>query len=107
MVGFLVTDINKNLENVIFMHLRSAGYDVTVGQIGRREVVFVCDKAGERLYIQAAYMIPDEKVKDREFGNLLAIPENYPKKVVSIDEIGGGSYQGIEHVSLEEFLLSV
>jgi len=52
-------------------------------------------------------MIPDEKVKDREFGNLLAIPENYPKKVVSIDEIGGGSYQGIEHVSLEEFLLSV
>ena len=84
-----------------------AGYDVTVGQLGKKEVDFVCEKAGERMYIQAAYMIPDDKVRDREFGNLLGIPDNFPKKVISMDEVTGSSYQGIEHVHLEDFLLSI
>lgn len=106
LVGFRATDINKILENVVYMHLKSAGYDVTVGQIGKQEVDFVCEKAGERLYVQATYMIPDDKVRDREFGNLLAIPDNFPKKVVSLDEIAGGSYRGIDHVHLQDFLLS-
>jgi uncharacterized protein len=107
LVGFRVTDINKILENLVFMHLKVTGYDVTVGQIGKQEVDFVCEKAGERLYIQAAYMIPDDKVRDREFGNLLAIPDNYPKKVVTMDEITGRSYHGIDHVRIEDFLLSL
>lgn len=107
LVGFRATDINRILENLVFMHLKAAGYDVTVGQIGKQEVDFVCDKAGERLYIQATYMISNDKVRDREFGNLLAIPDNFPKKVVSMDEVTGGSYRGIDHVHLENFLLSI
>ncbi|WP_319523197.1 ATP-binding protein [uncultured Desulfosarcina sp.] len=107
LVGFRATDINKILENVVFIHLKAAGYDVTVGQIGKREVDFVCEKGGERLYIQVAYTIPDDKVRDREFGNLLAIPDNFPKKVVSMDNIAGNSYRGIEQVYLEDFLLSL
>lgn len=106
LTGFRTTDINKVLENVIFIHLKTMGYDVTVGQIGKREIDFLCEKGGERLYIQATYMIPDKKVRDREFGNLLSIPDNYPKKVVSMDKVIGGSYKGIEHIHLEEFLLS-
>jgi uncharacterized protein len=88
------------------MHLKAAGYDVTVGQLGKKEVDFVCEKSGERIYIQASYMIAEDKVRDREFGNLLAIPDNFPKKVVSMDDITGSSYRGIEHVYLEDFLLS-
>lgn len=107
LVGFRATDINKILENVVFMHLKSAGYNVTVGQIGKQEVDFVCEKMGNRLYVQAAYLIPDEKVRDREFGNLLKIPDNFPKKVVSMDEFSGDAYEGIEHVHLEDFLLSL
>jgi hypothetical protein len=99
-------DVNKILENVIFTHLKSAGYEVAVGQIGKKEVDFVCEKAGEHLYIQAAYMIPDDKVRDREFGNLLAIPDNFPKLVVSMDEMAGGSYKGVAHVHLADFLLA-
>jgi len=107
LVGFRATDINKILENLIFMHLKSVGYDVTVGQMGKQEVDFVCDKAGERLYVQVAYMIPDDKVRDREFGNLLAIPDNFPKKVVSMDVVTDGSYRGVDHVHVEDFLLSL
>ncbi|BBO92474.1 ATP-binding protein [Desulfosarcina ovata] len=107
LVGFRAMDIGKILENIIFMHLKTAGHDVTVGQIGKQEVDFVCEKNGERSYVQAAYVIPDPKVRDREFGNLLAIPDNFPKKVVSMDAVTGGSYQGIEHVHLLDFLLSI
>jgi predicted AAA+ superfamily ATPase len=107
LVGFRTTDINKIVENIIFTHLVADGYEVTVGQIGKKEVDFVCEKGGERLYVQAAYLIPDDRVRDREFGNLLAIPDNYPKKVVSMDDVAGGSYHGIEHVRLADFLLSL
>ncbi|MBU0991798.1 MAG: ATP-binding protein [Proteobacteria bacterium] len=105
LVGFRPTDINKVIENVIFTHLKISGYDVSVGQIGKKEVDFVCEKDAERLYIQATYMITDDKVRDREYGNLLAIPDNYPKKVVSMDTVPGGSYQGVNHIYLEDFLL--
>nr|WP_321400178.1 hypothetical protein [uncultured Desulfobacter sp.] len=107
MVGFNTSDINKIIENVIFTHLKTAGYEVTVGQIGKKETDFVCEKQGEHLYIQAAYMIPDDKVRDRECGSLLAIPDNHPKKVVTMDPVIGGTYKGIEHVHLEKLLLSL
>ena len=107
LVGFRATDIHKILENLVFMHLKSAGYDVTVGQIGKLEVDFVCEKADKRLYVQVAYMITDDKVRDREFGNLLKIPDNFPKMVVSMDEFAGGNYQGVDHVHIEDFLLSI
>jgi predicted AAA+ superfamily ATPase len=65
------------------------------------------DKIGERLYVQVAYNIPNDKVRDREFGNLMAIPDNFPKKMVFMDEITGGTYNGIDHIHLEDFLLSL
>jgi len=105
-IGFRSTDINKILENLVFVHLKSAGYDIRIGQVGRREVDFVCEKNGERIYVRVAYLIPDDKVRDREFGNLLKIRDNYPKMVVSMDEAAGGVYQGIEHIHIEDFLFS-
>lgn len=107
LAGFRTTDINKIMENIVYLHLRAAGYEVTIGRIGSREVDFVCEKAGERLYVQVAYLISDDKTREREFGNLLSIPDNYPKIVVSMDDIIGGSYKGIKHVHLEKFLLSI
>ena len=107
LVGFRATDVNKILENTVFTHLKTAGYEMTVGQIGKQEIDFVCEKKGERLYVQVAYMIPDDKVREREFGNLLSIKDNYPKKVVSMDAVTGGSYKGIEHVHLKDFILSI
>lgn len=107
LVGYRSADINKILENVVFMHLKVAGWDVTVGRLGEKEVDFVCEKGGERLYVQVAYLIADETVREREFGNLLMIPDNYPKIVVSMDAVAGGTYKGIGHVSLENFLGSI
>jgi len=107
LVGYRATDINRILENTVFMHLKMAGYEVQVGQMGKREIDFVCDRHGERLYVQVAYMITDEKVRDREFGNLLTVRDNYPKYVVSMDEVAGGTYKGVRHVHAEEFVHSL
>jgi uncharacterized protein len=51
-----------------------------------------------------ALTIPDDKVKEREFGNLLKIKDNYRKIVVTMDEIQIDSYKGIEHIHLRKFL---
>jgi len=105
-VGFRQNDISKILENIVFLHLLSSGYSVTVGKLGDKEVDFVCEKNGEREYIQVAYLLSSESVREREFGNLLAINDNYPKTVVSMDEIAGKSFKGIRQINIREFLLS-
>lgn len=103
-VDYSLSDINKMLENVIYMHLRASGYNVTVGRLGNREVDFVCERKGERLYVQVAYLIPDKKTWDREFGNLLKIQDNYPKIVVSMDKMTEGGEKGVQHMQVLQFL---
>ncbi len=105
-LGYKQTDINKILENLIFTHLKMLGFQVFVGKLGNKEIDFVCQREGERIYIQVAYLIPDEKVKEREFGNLLLIKDNWRKIVVSLDPFPIGLYKGIEHIYLSEFLLN-
>jgi len=103
-VGYKPSDINKMLENIVYMHLRASGYTVTVGQLGSKEIDFVCEKRGERLYVQVAYLIPDEKAHAREFGNLLQIRDNYPKFVVSMDKMIEGGEKGITLIHITQFL---
>ena len=103
-VGYKQLHINQVLENIVFIHLIINSYNVTIGKSGTKEVDFICERDGNRIYIQVAYLIPDEKVRDREFGNLLDIKDNYRKIVVSLDEYTLKNYKGIEHLHLQEFL---
>ncbi len=98
---FSVPDI---LENVVFSHLKILGYRLSVGVLKNFEIDFIAEKSDEKIYIQVAYLITDEKVKQREFGNLLQIKDNYPKYVVSLDPVQIGGIQGVRHIHLREFL---
>ncbi|MDI6731517.1 MAG: ATP-binding protein [Candidatus Margulisbacteria bacterium] len=102
--GYRQTDINKVLENLVFMHLKMSGYEVAVGQLRDKEIDFVAKRGGEKIYLQVAYLLPDQKAKEREFGNLLLIKDNYSKMVISMDELVGQKYQGIEQIHIREFL---
>ena len=63
-------------------------------------------KAGEKIYVQVAYMLTNKNTIDREFGNLLDIHDNYPKYVVTMDEITEtSSYKGIKHMHVKDFCL--
>jgi predicted AAA+ superfamily ATPase len=97
-------DIGQILENIVYMELLRHGYDVHVGKIGSAEVDFAARKGGEKLYIQVAYLLADDRIIEREFSPLEAIPDNYPKYVLSMDELDR-SRNGIRHMNIRRFLL--
>ena len=97
-------DIDLVLENIVCLELLRRGYRVTVGRNGDKEIDFVATRNVEKLYVQVCYFIADEKTAEREFGAYKGIPDNYPKYVVSLDEISR-SRDGIKHLNIPEFLL--
>ena len=105
--GYRPNDINKIIENTVFNHLQYLGYSIHIGKNALKEIDFVAQKNGEYIYVQVAYLLPDQKVIEREFGNLIQIPDNYPKYVVTMDNFPVTStYQGVKHLHLSEFLNS-
>lgn len=103
-VNFRQVDINKILENLVYSKLKDLGYKVFIGQMDNCEVDFVGEKAGERIYVQTAYLISSSKVEKREFGSLLNIKDNYRKYVVTMDKMATGSLKGITHLHILDFL---
>jgi predicted AAA+ superfamily ATPase len=103
-IGYKQNDINGIIENTVYNQLTRQGFDTKVGKLGDKEIDFVCVRHDETVYVQVAYLIPDKKTHDREFGNLLSIDDNCPKYVVSMDETAGGHYMGIRHLHLKKFL---
>ena len=80
-------------------------YKVTVGKTGNKEIDFVCDKRGEKLYVQVTYLLASDETIQREFGAYDNIRDNYPKYVVSLDEFDM-SRNGIKHRNIRDFLLA-
>ena len=104
-IGYLITDKTKILENLVYNHLLYKGYDIKVGYYGDKEIDFIGEKNGEKLYIQVALKIDSDKTAEREFGNLLKIQDNYPKIVITEDTFNGNRYQGIRHCPIRQFLM--
>ena len=99
-------DIEKVIENIVYNHLIRLGFEVTIGQLQAGEIDFVCTKPeGQRVYVQASYIIADEATREREFGNLRAIKDNYPKYVISMTPlVSRQDSDGITHLHLRQFL---
>lgn len=102
--GGNLKDINLILENIVYMELLRRGYTVTVGKVSDKEIDFVCQKQNQKLYVQVCYLLASEDTINREFGVYLSIPDNYPKYVVSMDEIDM-SRDGIKHCNIRNFLM--
>lgn len=100
-------DIEKVLENVVYRHLLRLGYTIRIGQLQAGEVDFVCIKHEQRIYVQVAYLIVTEETREREFGTLRNIDDNYPKYVISMSPlVKRSNVDGIIHLGLREFLLN-
>mgnify|MGYP004628758351 FL=1 len=99
-------DIEKVIENIIYQHLIRLGYQVYVGQLQAGEIDFVCTKPeGQRVYVQASYIIAEQATREREFGNLRSIKDNYPKYVISMTPLlAKNDDDGITHIHLRKFL---
>lgn len=103
--GYSDSDISGILENLVFFELIRRGYTVYVGQSGALEVDFVAEKQEEKIYIQVAYLMNDEKTIEREFGNLMQISDNFPKMVLSLDDFWPQNREGILRRNILDFLL--
>jgi uncharacterized protein len=96
-------DVGKVVENAVHHRLLVDGWTVSTGDLQGKEIDFVCDRGAERLYVQATYLMPDSVTREREFGNLLAIPDNHPKLVVSMDPLVADE-RGVKHLPLRTYL---
>jgi len=103
--GGNMKDIDLIFENIVFMELLRRGYKVTVGKAGEKEINFIAEKQTQKLYIQVAYLLASEETIRREFGAYDTIRDNFPKYVVSYDDIDM-SRDGLKHMNIREFLLS-
>lgn len=98
-------DIEKVMENVVYLHLLRLGYEVKVGQLRAGEIDFVCSKTGKKAYVQVSYLIANDETRKREFGNLRLIADDYPKYVISASPLLKRSDdEGVTHIHIREFL---
>lgn len=97
-------DIEKTLENIVYIELISRGYDVKIGKVKDREIDFVAKRGEIISYFQISYLMENEKTREREFGVYDLIKDNYPKYVLSMDKLDF-SQKGIIHKNIIDFLV--
>jgi predicted AAA+ superfamily ATPase len=96
--------VGKYLENAVFLDLKRKGYTVYTGKLRDKEIDFIAEKDDIKKYIQVCYLLADESVVEREFGNLEQVADHYEKMVISLDDVNLGNRRGIKHINAWEFI---
>lgn len=86
------------LENVVYMELLRKGYSVNTGIIKDKEIDFVAEKDGNRIYLQVAYQIGDEETARREYSSLEDVSGVGEKYLVTLDDFPLPTFNGIRHI---------
>ncbi len=105
-VGANLKNAEIILENIVGLELLRRGYKVCVGRVGEKEIDFVGEKDGDKIYIQVCYLLNEESTIQREFGSLLEIKDNYPKFVLYKESSFEGNYEGVPAIKIEDWLLN-
>ena len=92
------------IETLVHNELVGRGYQVFIGKTQNGEVDFIAQKEGKKFYLQVAYVLESSKTIDREFGAFKDIEDNYPKYVISYDDLKHSGVDGIIHLPLLTFL---
>jgi uncharacterized protein len=100
----LIKDIAGMLENIVYMHLRMAGFEVRTGSHRDYEVDFIANRDEVVQYIQVAYLMPSEQTVNREFRSLESISNSFPKYLLTLDDITLKHPQGIMHRQIWDFI---
>ena len=103
-MGYKDRQISGVLENIVFLELKRRGYNVFVGKLDTREIDFIAEKQGKKIYIQVAYKLDSENTIEREFNPLLEIKDQFPKFVITMDDFWKESVEGVQHLHIADFL---
>lgn len=88
----------------IYIEMLRRGYKITVGKVANKEIDFIGERHNEKVYVQIAYLLASEETITREFGVYQQVQDNFPKYVVTMDELDM-SCNGIKHYNIRDFLL--
>lgn len=102
--GSVQQDIDQMLENLVCGELLRRGWKVSVGRVQAKEIDFVAERGDDKRYYQVAYLMPDEKVRKREFGAFEGLKDGFSRFVVSMDPVDM-SNNGVRHMNICDFLL--
>lgn len=108
------------MENIIYNHYLQHGYNVDVGVVEKYsknsdgktvrniyEVDFVCDKAGDRVYVQSAYSIADNEKLEQELRSMRMIDDSFRKIIVTNDNVPSHYFNnGIFVINVCELLMT-
>lgn len=94
------------MENIVYLELLRRGHDVYVGNIDNREVDFVARMGNSTEYYQVSASVLDPATLKRELTPFDKIKDNYPKYLLTFDDIGAGNdYAGVKQLNVLEWLV--
>ncbi|MBO4710234.1 MAG: ATP-binding protein [Kiritimatiellae bacterium] len=98
-------NFGPTLENIVYIYARAHGYSVSIGRIGALECDFIFRRGdADYAYAQVAMTITaDKATEDREYNSLEKIRDNYPKFVLTRNDIIQRR-NGIIHENLPDFM---
>ena len=97
-------NFGPTLENIVFTYLKSEGYKISVGRIGKLECDFIVRRHDAYAYIQVAMSIAAPETADREYAPFRLIRDNYPKILLTLDPLRQ-QRDGIRHLNIIDVLL--
>lgn len=104
LLGDSAADVGHILENIVYLELIRRGYQVKIGKVGELEIDFIAFKGSDRRYYQVAASVLDPITFAREIAPLKAVKDNYPKAILSLDELPMEE-EGIKQINITDFLL--
>lgn len=99
-------DLGHLLENVVYLELLRRGFEVFIGKVDQYEVDFIAVSQSETIYYQVALTVRNQETLDRELRALRAVPDHFPKIIITLDEDMELNYDGIRIINAIDFLLS-
>jgi len=105
-LGYTPVSVSAQLENIVYLELKSRDYKITIGKLDDLEIDFIATKGTEKIYIQVSMQLTNDKVIEREYRALEMVKDSFPKYVLSLDKGFETSRNGIQWMNIVDFLLS-
>ncbi|OZG64246.1 ATPase [Bifidobacterium eulemuris] len=99
-----VRDTGRILENIVYLELLRRDKEVFVGQGPTGEIDFVTNGPQGRRYWQVCESVNNPETLERELSSFSSIRDNYPKTLITLDDVRPTSHDGIQQVYALDWL---